>query len=205
MLKEQVITPRAGRGGRGDGGAFVTTEGRAGKMLQRPSTRGGKAQGARGEQQRAKSKGGAWRVALAWAPLAAKVLVAVVAGAVLFKGYRAAAASSFFGVKTVDVSGVSQASEDQIKQIVRRAAADGVWKADLAEISAEIERQPWVRTAVVTRVLPTGLRVRVTERVPRVVVRLNSGRFVWVDEDAVTVGGLTSAQQQPAFFLRGWD
>ncbi len=205
MLKEQVITPRAGRG-RGDGAAFVATEGRAGKIAQRPSARrGGKAQEKGGARQRAKSKGGSWRVVLAWAPLAAKVLIAVCAGLVLFKGYRAAAASSFFDVKTVDVSGVSQASEDQIKQIARRAAANGVWKADLAAISAEIERQPWVRTAVVTRVLPSGLRVRVTERVPRVVVRMSSGRFVWVDEDAVTVGGLTPAQAQPAFFLRGWD
>lgn len=210
MLKEQVIAPRAGRAARGSGDerAFVTTEGRAGRMTQRPTARrgAGKAQGARGaQQQRAKSKRSAWRVALSWAPFATKVLVAIFAGVFLFKGYRAAAASSFFDVRTVDVSGVSQASTDQIKQIVRHAANGGVWKADLAEISAEIERQPWVRSAVVTRVLPSGLRVRVTERVPRVVVRLNSGRFVWVDEDAVTVGGLTSSQAQPAFFLRGWD
>jgi hypothetical protein len=62
-----------------------------------------------------------------------------------------------------------------------------------------------VRSAVVTRVLPSGLRVRITERVPRIVVRMNSGRFVWIDDDAVAVGGLTPAQAQPAFFMRGFD
>jgi cell division septal protein FtsQ len=209
MLKEQVITPRGGRGaGRGSDVIVVTTEGRAGKIVQRPSARrGGKAaQDKRAGQQRLKAKRGSWGKVVAWAPTAGKVLVAVCAGLILFKGYRAAAASEFFGVRAVDVSGVSQASEDQIKQIVRReTAATGVWKADLTAISAELERQPWVRTAVVTRVLPSGLRVRITERVPRVVVRTNAGHFVWVDDDGVQVGALTPTQTQPAFFMRGFD
>ncbi|MDT7602809.1 MAG: cell division protein FtsQ [Acidobacteriota bacterium] len=210
MLKEQVITPRGGRGaGRGGGGdvIVVTTEGRAGKIVQRPSARrGGKAQDKRAGQQRVKSKRGAWREIVAWAPTVGKVLVAVCAGLILFKGYRAAAASTFFELRSLDVSGVSQASDDQIKQIVRReTAATGVWKADLAAISTQLERQPWVRKAVVTRVLPSGLRVRITERVPRVVVRNAAGHFVWVDDDGVEVGSLTPTQQQPAFFMRGWD
>jgi cell division protein FtsQ len=214
MLKEQVISSRTGRGGGGanrggdDRLIVVTTEGRAGKIVQRPSARrSGKAQEKRaGQQQRAKSRGGAWSKLLVWTPTIAKVLIAVCAGLVLFKGYRAAAASSFFELKSVDVSGVSQASADQIKQIVRRETATaGVWKVDLNAMSAEIARQPWVRTAVVTRVLPDGLRVRITERVPRLVVRTNAGRFVWVDDDGVMVGALTPAQQQPAFFMRGFD
>jgi cell division septal protein FtsQ len=215
MLKEQVISARGGRGGaaRGGGGGggddrdVVTTEGRAGKITQRPSARRdtGKARGAGVVAQRAKSRRGSWQKALAWAPAAAKVLIAVCAGLILFKGYRAAASSTFFDVRSVDVGGVSQASEDQIKQIVRRGAAAGVWKADLKALSAEIERQPWVRTAVVTRVLPSGLRVRIAERVPRLVVRTAAGRFVWVDDDGVAVGSLTPAQAQPAFFMRGFD
>lgn len=213
MLKEQVISVRGGggRGGAGRGNSgddrvnVVTTEGRAGKLTQRPSVRrdAGKAKGA--ATQRAKSKRGSWQQALAWAPLVAKVLIAVCAGLILFKGYRAAASSTFFDVRSLDVSGVSQASEDQIKQIVRRGATAGVWKTDLAALSAEIERQPWVRTAVVTRVLPSGLRVRISERVPRLVVHTSAGRFVWVDDDGVAVGSLTPAQAQPAFFMRGFD
>lgn len=213
MLKEQVISARggggrggAGRGGGGDDRAVVTTEGRAGKLTQRPSARrNDKSQDKRGAAQRAKSKRGSWQRALAWSPTVAKVLIAVCAGLVLFKGYRAAASSTFFDVRSVDVSGVSQASEDQIKQIVRRGASAGAWKADLKALSAEIERQPWVRTAVVTRVLPSGLRVRISERVPRVVVHNAAGRFVWVDDDGVAVGSLTPAQQQPTFFMRGFD
>jgi cell division septal protein FtsQ len=204
MLKEQVITPRAGRGGAGGGRG-----GRAGEFAQqqRPVKRGGGNGGGRGgSQTRKSSKGNSWGKALAWMPFVGKALVAVCLGLVCFTAYRTAASSSFFQLRTIDVSGVSQASEEQIKAAVRRAAsANGVWKADLAQMSAELERQPWVRKAVVTRVLPSGLRVRITERTARAVVRTSAGRFVWVDDDGVMTGTVAPTQNVPAFFMRGWD
>lgn len=198
----EALTPRAGRGAavKGRGGDIV--------IVQQPAPRRGAAgqgKGARPVQGTLKSRRGAWRRVAAVMPTIGKALIAVCLGVVLFRGYRAAASSEFFDLKSVDVAGTARASDDQIKQIVRRAASGGVWGADLAAIASEIERQPWVRSAVVSRVLPSGLRVRVAERVPRAVVRTNGGRFVWVDEDAVMVGSLAPDHQQPAFFLRGWD
>jgi hypothetical protein len=55
------------------------------------------------------------------------------------------------------------------------------------------------------RVLPDGIRVRITERQPRVVVRTSAGRFVWVDEDAVVLSEMLPSDQMPNFFLRGWN
>lgn len=198
------MTPRAGRGPavKGRGGDAV--------IVQQPAPRKAAAARGKGAQQprqgTLKPRRTAWRRVAALMPAAGKVLLAVCLGLVLFKGYRAAASSEFFDLKSVDVGGTARASDDQIKQIVRRAAASGgVWRADLDAIALEIERQPWVRSATVARVLPSGLRVRVAERVPRAVVRTGAGRFVWVDEDAVMVGALAPDQEQPAFFLRGWD
>lgn len=204
MLREQVITPRAGRGGAQGGG-----RGRAGDVAQqRPVKRGGNGGGGQrsGAGARKGAQAGAWSNALAWMPSIGKVLVVVCVGVVCFTAYRTAASSSFFALRTVDVSGVSQGSEDQLKAVVRRAGgARGVWQADLAAISAELERQPWVRKAIVSRVLPSGLRVRITERVPRAVVRNAAGRFVWVDDDGVLTGTVAPTQNTPAFFMRGWD
>ncbi|HEY1403763.1 MAG TPA: FtsQ-type POTRA domain-containing protein [Pyrinomonadaceae bacterium] len=204
MLREQVITPRAGRGAQGGG-----SRGRAGEIAQqRPVKRGGSGGGRGGASSRKASKGGSssWSKAVVWMPFAGKMLLVVCVAVICFTAYRTAASSSFFQLRTVDVSGVSQGSEDQIKAVVRRAgAARGVWQADLSTISAELERQPWVRKAVVSRVLPSGLRVRITERTPRAVVRTSAGRFVWVDDDGVLTGTVAPTQNAPAFFMRGWD
>jgi hypothetical protein len=62
-----------------------------------------------------------------------------------------------------------------------------------------------VRRAVVSRVLPDGLRIRVTERVPLAVVRTAAGHFVWVDVDGVALGEMKPDDQMPPFFIRGWN
>ena len=56
---------------------------------------------------------------------------------------------------------------------------------------------------MVSRVLPDGIRIRITERVPRAVVRTASGKFRWVDDDAVLLGEMQPTDQLPPFFLRG--
>src|SRR5947209_8118817 len=188
-MREQVITPRAGRGAAG-------SKGRAGGIVQRPAQRD------RGSSQsRAKGKG--WRKALAYLPLASKIAAAVVLGVLLFAGYRAAASASFFQARNIDVSGTSRTSADEIRAVVRRGAAQtGVWRADLSAISRELKSITWVREAVVSRVLPDGLRVRVTEREPRTIVRTAGGKFLWVDDEGVNLGAASPTDQ---IFMRGWD
>jgi hypothetical protein len=146
------------------------------------------------------------RKILAYLPLITKVVLAVIAGVLVFAGYRAAASASFFQVRSVDVAGTSRVSPEEVKTVVRRAAQPtGVWRADLDALSHELERLPWVRSAVVSRVLPDGLRVRIVEREQRAVVRTSEGRLVWVDDDAVALGGLQPNDKMPPFFIRGWD
>jgi cell division septal protein FtsQ len=70
-------------------------------------------------------------------------------------------------------------------------------------IARELRGLPWVRDAVVTRVLPDGLRVRVTEREPRVIARTGAGRLVWVDDDGVALGAASPGE--PDFFVRGLE
>lgn len=192
-MKEQVITPRVTTRGAAAG------KGRAGGIVQKPARRDRAATAGR-------ARDGRLRKLLAYFPLAGKAMLAIFAGVLLFAGYRAAASASFFQARSVDLNPTTRASAEEITRVVRRATAQtGVWRADLAAISAEIERVPWVRKAVVSRVLPDGLRVRVTERAPFAVVRMANGKFVWVDEDAVTLDGMSATDHMPTFFIRGWD
>ncbi|HEV7375076.1 MAG TPA: FtsQ-type POTRA domain-containing protein [Pyrinomonadaceae bacterium] len=189
-MKEQVITPRAA------GRSVGTGKGRSGEMVQRPARRD------RGlSASRARSSG--LQRMLAYLPLAGKIGLAVVIGVLIFAGYRAAASASFFQARNVDVSGTSRASADDIKAIVMRGVAQtGVWRADLDAISKELKTVAWVRDAVVSRVLPDGLRVRVTEREPRAIVRTSSGKFLSVDNEAFNLGAASPTDQ---IFMRGWN
>ena len=189
-MKEQVITPRAGRSAAGG-------KGRAGEIPQRPTRR------ERGGSSGSRAKANGWRKGLVYLPLAGKIMLAVIVGVLLFTGYRAAASASFFQARNVDVSGTSRVSADEIREIVRSGVArTGVWRADLDALSRELKKVAWVREVVVSRVLPDGLRVRVIEREPRAVIRTAAGKFVWVDEDAVSLGAASPADQ---IFMRGWD
>lgn len=188
-MREQVITPRGGRGARAGGGVSV----------QRPTTRRAKPAQASGSRQ----KSFEWKSALPYVPLALKVLLAVSLGVLAFIGYRNAVAASFFKVRSVDVYGARHASREEIRTAVVRLSQAGVWKADLDAISGELESLPWVRDAVVTRVLPAGLRVRVTEREPKVIMLNREGRLVWADDEGVPLGAAVPGGED--FFFRGLD
>jgi cell division septal protein FtsQ len=194
-LREQVITPRAtGRTG------AASSKASAGGIVQKPARR------ERGAGAKSRTDASLSRRVLRYFPLVGKILLAVVTGLLIFAGYRAAANASFFQARSIEVNSTSRANAKEIKALVQRAVAEtGVWRADLEEISADLQRVPWVRSAVVSRVLPDGLRVRVTERVQRAVLRTTGGRLVWVDEDAVLLGPIQPADTMPPFFIRGLD
>ncbi|HYP50905.1 MAG TPA: FtsQ-type POTRA domain-containing protein [Pyrinomonadaceae bacterium] len=134
------------------------------------------------------------------------VFAAAVLGVALFAGYRAATASEVFQTNRIDIEGARRASVPAIETIAERLTdKTGVWNADLDSIRREIERLTWVKTAIVSRVLPDGLRVRVIERKPIAVVRAESGKLVWVDEEAKMLGVVLQSEKAPPFALVGWN
>jgi len=189
-VREQVITHKVGNR---SGAANAR---RSGAATQRPLRRDRDSDG--------EGIGTRLRGLVGYIPTFLKIALALVVGVLVFAGYRAAASASFFQVRTVEVQGTSRVSANEVQALVRREVEKtGVWKADLAGVTARLEHLPWVRTAVVSRVLPDGIRVRISERIPRAVVRTVSGRFRWVDEDAVLLGEMSPSDHIPSFFLRG--
>jgi len=187
-VREQAVVHKVGnRSG-------IAGQRRAGVPAQRPQRR---ESGGEGIASRLRSL-------FNYFPSMLKIVVAIVIGVIVFASYRAAASATFFNVRSVEVQGNARVAKDDVQSIVRlHAEKTGVWNADLSAITARLERLPWVRTAVVSRVLPDGLRVRITERIPRAVVRTGAGRFRWVDEEAVLLGEMLPSDQIPSFFLRG--
>lgn len=183
-MREQAIASRGSRRANSSNG-----------FVQRPARRDGATGSGRDFSLRA---------LFAYVPIALKAILVVLIIVMLVVGYRAAASAAMFQVRGIDVVGASRTSVEEIESLTRRAVArTGVWRADLPTLSAELTRLPGVRRAIVTRVLPDRLRVRIVERAPLAVLRTSSGHFVWVDEEGVMLGELKPTDHLPAFFLRG--
>jgi cell division protein FtsQ len=187
-MKEQVIASRGPRRAGTNQKGFV----------QKPARRDGSAAG--------RVRGFSPQALFAYVPKALKFVIAILVFIAAIVGYRIAASAALFQVQAIDVSGASRTSTEEIQGLTRRALArTGVWRADLTAISNELNRLPGVRRAVVTRVLPDRIRVRITERAPLAVVRTSAGHFVWVDDDGVMLGEMKPDDRAPAFFIRGWN
>lgn len=183
-LREQVVTSRARNVARS--GIPVT---------QRPARRAKRV-----------ANGASWgRLAMAM-PWLGKALLAVGAGVLLFATYRATASATIFQLARVDVEGGARTSREEIQAVVRRIVGrEGVWRADVWAIKGELEKLPWVREAIVSRVLPSTVRVRIRERAPYAVARTSQGRLLWVDEEGVLLGEFASSDEIPPFLIRGLD
>lgn len=126
-------------------------------------------------------------------------------GFLAFMGYRTVTASSFFDVKQIEIKGTNKVSRGDIEKIVRlESEKNGVWNADLRKIREEIEKADFVKTATVSRILPDGIRVNVTERNPKAVARIDGGDF-WVDDDGVVLVLVAKDEMRPPFFIQGWN
>lgn len=135
------------------------------------------------------------------------IMAVLVAGLTFLglSGYRTATASEFFGLKYVDIRGTERTSQEDIRRIITASVEKpGVWRADLSDIRARIEKFPFVKSASVSMVLPSGIRVNVTERIPAAVVHLNSGNFL-VDSDGMLLSAVIRDEKEFPVVLKGWD
>ena len=126
-------------------------------------------------------------------------------GALGVLGYQTVTASDFFNVAEVDVRGVGRASAADIRRIVEmQTERSGVWNADLPGIKEKLERLPWVKSASVARVLPTGISVQVVERVPQAMVKTNAGNML-VDADGFVIAPAREKEVEFPFLMTGWN
>ncbi len=124
---------------------------------------------------------------------------------IVFSGYQTATASGFFTLKEVDIRGIERTAEEDIRRIVTAGVAKaGVWNADLGEIREKLEKFPFVKSATVSRSLPSGIRVNITERTPAAVVSLSSGKYL-VDGEGTMLTAVKGEQADFPVVLQGWD
>ncbi len=154
---------------------------------------------------RTRDSGGGGRFKGFLLPLCLSVCLLICLAILGHLGLQSVTASKFFEVRRVIVLGTERASKDDIERIVtNETLKTGVWNADLSEIRSRIEKQPFVKSASIARMLPDGIRVNVVERVPIAVVKLKAGDML-VDGEGDLLAKAGEREEKLPVVLVGWD
>jgi cell division protein FtsQ len=121
----------------------------------------------------------AWRVGRMAVPAAALLAIA-------FVGARNLLASEWFAIGRVTVRGNTRLSTTEVEALVQGIHGQNILSADLNEYQRRLMDSPWVGGAIVRRVLPGTIEVRILERVPMAVARI-AERLYLIDAAGVVV------------------
>lgn len=88
-------------------------------------------------------------------------------------GYRWLLTSDRFALEAIEIRGNERAGEARILARLPAAEGDNIFRVDLGTATGEVERDPWVARAEVSRRLPDRLVVEVTEHEPAALVELD--------------------------------
>jgi cell division protein FtsQ len=128
------------------------------------------------------------RSLLQWSTIV--LLNLLLAAVLLFAGLKAVkhlSGSGEFAVERIELQGVHRASAESIQAVLQPWVGRSLLEMDLADIDDQLRQDPWVLNTLVHRVLPTTLRITVTERSPAALAVIGS-RVHLVDQTGFVIG-----------------
>ena len=113
-----------------------------------------------------------------------------------------AAVRAGFTLASIDVSGHRYTSEREILAALAIEQGTPILRIDPDAARTRVERLPWVKTAIVNRVLPDGIAVEITERKAAALWR-HAGRDVLVDMEGRELSEVASGSNVGLPLLAG--
>jgi cell division protein FtsQ len=94
--------------------------------------------------------------------------------------------SRFLAVQHIAVGGNSRLSSGEIEALVQGMPGQNIFQVDLDRYRQRVMDSPWVAAAALRRVLPATVEVRIAERSPMAIARVD-GRLYLVDSEGVVI------------------
>jgi cell division protein FtsQ len=111
--------------------------------------------------------------------------------------------ASHLELNTIEVQGFQRTNQQQIMEAASVPLKTPIFQLDLKEIAQRVEALPWVRSCEVRRVLPDKLSVRVIERQPVALIRMDT--LYYVDEDGTPFKEPAPGESLDYPILTGWE
>lgn len=142
------------------------------------------------------------------AALKCAVVIVIAAGSWLgWQAYRIVTHAEMFQISGVDVKGVRQLGETDLKNIVGAFTGQNIFRVDLDAVVRRARANAWVQSVSIYRSLPNRISMVVTERVPFAVLDTGAGRFL-MDSEGVIIDSAgkenASAWPLPIVAVKGY-
>jgi cell division septal protein FtsQ len=99
---------------------------------------------------------------------------------VLYVGYRAVGATTFFRLKNIEVSNAKRLNREEILALVGVEAGQDLSRMNLKRMGEQLALNPWVENVRIHRYFPDRLSITITEREPLAIV--NMGYIYYLDK-----------------------
>jgi cell division septal protein FtsQ len=112
--------------------------------------------------------------------LAGGMATLAVAAGVLYGGYRAFQSTTFFSLKTIEVSSSKRVTREEILGLAGVEPGKDLLRMNLKHMGEHILQNPWVETVRINRYFPSGISIATTEREPLAII--NMGFIYYLDK-----------------------
>ncbi len=100
--------------------------------------------------------------------------------------------SPLFSISTVEVVGATHVSADAIRVLARVPKDATLIRFPADAVAERVATNPWVASVSVSRVFPSGMRIRIVERIPVAIV--DAGSKMWLMEGTGTTIAPSSSE-----------
>ncbi|MDX1917334.1 MAG: FtsQ-type POTRA domain-containing protein [Rickettsiaceae bacterium] len=109
-----------------------------------------------------------------------------------------------FALENVIITGQNNIKNEEILNALNADRGTPIFSMNLREIRQEIESNPWIKSAIIERKIPSTIIVHIKEREPIAIWQLNKELFV-VDRDGEILKNLVSSKYPNLLHVVGDD
>jgi cell division septal protein FtsQ len=135
------------------------------------------------------------------------VLLIAAGGVLAWQAYKAAMHADLFVISGVDIKGVKQLSDRDLKDIVGVFTGQNIFRVDLSAAVKRAEGNPWVKEARIYRRLPNRITMVFIERTPASILDTGTACYL-LDGEGVVIERFpreqASAWQLPVIVIRDY-
>ena len=99
--------------------------------------------------------------------------------------------SPLFAIRAIEVVGVEHVSAETVRALAQVPSDATLIRFPADAVAARVGANPWVASVTVSRIFPSGMRIRVVERVPLAIV--DAGPAMWLIDGTGSVIATASA------------